>query len=178
MPRGVKYFMDPYQIIKHYTSCPFHKSKRKNCGPGNSSAVVYCFMSEKIILDCEHNALVDAGAQCDIVGDERFKRFRNMSKSVDILDVEWAKKRKAAEEIQEESERVIPAGWSLTLPNNSRITTGKEYDSTSGGGTCGPSNSVLRTCGALCLAKLWLCFWPLALLQCTADETNRCGNED
>jgi len=131
MPEGCIYFMDPMGVIKHYKGC---KLNVKNSGViGMGLANIYCYVSDKIRLEGEHNALNDVIAQSVIVKDERFRKYVDKPQSIQLLDSIWADKRKKREARQEELTRPVPIGWSETIPEDAVFLDSNRYNKSHSG---------------------------------------------
>jgi hypothetical protein len=69
-PDKLQFFIDPWKVIKHYTSCPVHPSKSKiYC---LSLGTVHKFLFEDEEIAGAHDSLADCRAQSNIILHESF----------------------------------------------------------------------------------------------------------
>lgn len=99
MPAKLKYFIDPYRVVSGYNSCKINQ--RHSHIDGYSLGVVWTYLNEeKRNLNGQHDSLVDARAQTDIIVNQYFVPFIDRTQSVQTIhDIftrtqqnEWKKK--------------------------------------------------------------------------------------
>lgn len=79
IPDKLQYFIDPWQVIKHYSSCKIHPSKSKLESLSLGSVYKFLFGDD---LEGAHDSLVDCGAQTQIIMHEDFAPFINRKASI------------------------------------------------------------------------------------------------
>jgi hypothetical protein len=138
MPTGIKNFMDPMMVIRHYKSC---KLNMKHATINSYAlASVWMFVKEKDDLPNAHDSLVDAKAQMDVVVDSRFTPFINKSQSIVLWDDVWMAKKKTAAASRDELTRATPDGWHDTLPETNTLLDESLSQSFEGASLYGPTN--------------------------------------
>ena len=179
-PQRMNYYMDPIKVISHYKGCKLNKKHSGVLGYGLAEMYIHC--TGMVSLEGAHSSIVDARAQLTVVTDERFKKYIDKPESILHLDSVWAAKRSVLNSQLEELERAVPDGWVTKLSQLDQspvILTDDQYNNSySGGAAVGPTNHAKTACEDRDLAKLFMSFWPVVLLQNIAKQTNKYGNED
>ena len=149
--------MDPMSVIKLYKSCKLNVNYSGVIGMG--LAKIYCYVTGESHLVGEHNSLHDAHAQYIIVRDSRFRCYIDKPESLSTLDSIWADKRKKNEARHQEMNRLVPHGWSESIPKNAVFLDGDQYNkSHTGGAPHGPTSQAWTVCRKKSLADLFLSF--------------------
>ena len=180
MPAGLDYFLDPGDVIKNYTTC---RLNNKHTGlEGYGLEMTWCYIKGETQLQNAHSSLVDCKAQTDVVLDERFLPFIDRYKSIVPMDQVWVTKRQKAIKQRKELSRKVPPGWTEDNTTTWSPPRNMQYTGPAGGGECGPSTQVKSAIAKLNgldpLINLFLFLWPMALLQQTADNSEKYARAD
>ncbi|KAL3905294.1 MAG: hypothetical protein SGARI_004534, partial [Bacillariaceae sp.] len=173
-PPRLEFFMDPMSVISGYKSCKLNMEHSKILGYG--LAAVWCYIKEEPSLKDEHNSLIDATAQFDIVKHKHFRKFWGMAKSVMPLKEVWKANRERFLAAEAELGRPVPDGWVLEdMPERKKLIDPiTEYNSGEGGGKAGPTSAAYDAIGRKDdIADVFDMFAPKKLFEITARETNR-----
>ena len=169
MPPGMKYFLDPLKVIRHYKLCALCpvKSKLESLELGS----VYKFITGTN-LNGAHDSLVDVKAQTEIVTHPSFSSFINKSASICLIEDIFtaSEKSKMANKLELEPSRPVHEPWKELDKDSTFQWTPRREDTYNGagglGGTNGPSQKMkdgARTCD---LAEMFMTAFPLAIGSC------------
>ena len=118
LPSKIKYFVDPYRVIKKYTGGGLHPSKSKI--ESLELGVVWSYISKRN-FNGQHNSLEDIRAQTDIIIHDQFVRYIDTSFAVqNVTDIFTATQRKSFQKGME-SIRPVHSPWTEITPENNVI---------------------------------------------------------
>ena len=81
LPSKIKFFMDPYKVMSHYSSCLLNKKRTKL--DSYELGVIWKYIQvEPRNLNGAHDALVDSKAQTDIVIHPKFVPYIDRTESI------------------------------------------------------------------------------------------------
>jgi hypothetical protein len=99
--------MDPYKVVKHYTSCQINPTKSLSLG----SIYKYVFDFEGEHIEGAHDSLNDCIAQTSIMLHEYFVPFVNRNQRIDHIDRIFKSKDVAAWKRNMEPVRPVHDPW-------------------------------------------------------------------
>ena len=178
-PDKLQYFMDPWQVVKHYTSCPINPSKSKL--ESLSLGSVYKFLFEHD-LDDAHDSLVDCRAQRQIVLHEHFVPFINRKQSIQPIAQIFKAKDIAQWKRQMEPVRPVHDPW-IELVDGVDVSWEPDfndrYTGPRGGPPAGPTQFVMNEARrANSLADIFLAILPLTFFTKVSQMTHKYCYED
>lgn len=179
MPSKIKYFIDPYSVMMHYSSCKLNKSKSKL--DSYELGVVWQYLKNEN-LNGAHDSLVDTKAQTDIFIHEYFVPFINRVASVKkIADIFTATQQNEWRKLMEPTRPVHKPWVEITKDNNITWEPARadKYTGPAGGGNAGPSQKmkgIVRTVDSL--ASLFIAIVPLSFFSEVAKRTHKYCYED
>jgi hypothetical protein len=144
LPANIKFFIDPYRVIKKYKSCGFNKTKSKI--EAYKLGVVWKYANNGTNLCGAHDSLVDVEAQIDTLVHGSFVPFIDCSLSIQPIN-EIFFSRTIQNEWRKELEPICPvhAPW-VELTNEHNIMWEPQwqdkYTGPHGGPKAGPRHSL------------------------------------
>ena len=166
MPPKLKYFLDPFRVIKAYPSCrinPEHSGLKSL-----SLGAVWKHLNNDETLEGAHNSLVDAKAQSDILFHPLLITFLDRSKSV--VEISKVFNKNQLKDLEKENEPKLPVHepWFELVPGDGfhwSPPPADEYTGVFGGGAFGPSSTMRQAArtakdlSALFFLMMPLVFW-------------------
>ena len=170
----IKYFIDPYRVIKKYTKGGIHPSVSKI--ESLELGVVWSFISKRN-FNGKHNSIEDVRAQTDVITHEQFVRYIDTSFAVqDVLEIFTATQRKAFQKGME-SIRPVHSPWTEITPENDIIwepDSADSYTGRDGGGLPGPTTYIQQVArNAVTLACMFFAILPWRFFVIVAERTNK-----
>ena len=181
MPPQIRYFMDPYQVIKKHQGCNLNPKKSKI--PDLKLSTVYKYVAGTDLLNA-HNSLFDCRAQGTVLMSTDYKKYQDMTTSICTIESVWSYKEKKRVKLQHELTAPTHDTWksdeaaeSWTLPD------AKKFTGPSGGATPGPTAAVKKVLDGVtdpmaALALMFLFFVDIVMLRSVSDESNRYAYKD
>jgi hypothetical protein len=174
LPAKLQYFMDPYKVVKNYTSCQINPTKSKiDC---LSLGSIYKFLFEED-LEGAHDSLTDCIGQTSIVLHELFVPFINRKQSIDSIDkifkakdvAEWKRKMEPVHPVHDpwiELTEDFNVEWEPSWTDS--------YNGANGGPKAGPTQHIMDIArGANSLADVFFGILPLTFFQHVSKMTDK-----
>jgi hypothetical protein len=175
LPSKLQYFMDPYKVIKHYTSCRINPTKSKIDSLSLGSIYKYLFDGEDI--EGAHNSLNDCNAQTSIMFHEYFVPFVNRTQSIDHIDKIFKLKDIAEWKRNMEPIRPVHDPWKELIGDFNvqwEPAWTDHYEGPYGGPKAGPTQHIMNVArSANSLADVFLAILPLSFFQQVARMTDK-----
>jgi hypothetical protein len=105
----VRYFIDPCRVIAKYKLCRLNKTKTKM--QGHPLGVVWGYIHGGQCLENNHDWIVDAKAQTDVLIDARFVPFINHSNSIQLISKMFSKTQQNKWRKDMEPSHPVHASW-------------------------------------------------------------------
>ena len=181
MPNEIKYFMDPYQVIKKYKGCELNPCKSNI--PNLKLTTVYEHVQGKPLHNA-HNSLYDCEGQCLILMSDKFKPYWNKTNSIITIESIWSAKDKNRMKYKQELIVQPHQTWKADDDaENWSPPASKQFTGFAGGATPGTSKAVKDILGTVndpyeALAILFRFFIDDTLLEHISRESNRYAFDD
>ena len=142
LPPKLKYFLDPFRVIKVYPSCLLNSLASLSLG------TVWAHVTNMDLLDNAHNSLVDAKAQTDILFHSSFITLLDCGKS--IVEITKVFNKNQLKDLEKENEFKLPVQepWFELVPDDGfewSPPRADQYEGTHDGGAFGPSSAMKQT---------------------------------
>ncbi len=179
MPPKLKYFIDPYDMIKKYTSIPVHPKHSKIESLELGSVWKYLFGRN---LNGAHNSLNDAKAQTDIMIHKDVIPFINRTNTIKLITDIFSKKQQDDWKKKMEPNLPLHDPWrDQKKDNDVKWTPSRrdQYTGPEGGPTMGPTSYIRGVAtSAQTLACMFLAIMPLAFWERVAVMSHKYFYED
>ena len=175
----IKYFIDPYRVIKKYKEGGLHPSNSKI--ESLELGVVWTFISKRN-FNKKHNSLEDVRAQTDVITHDQFVRYIDTGFAVqDVLDIFTATQRRSFLKGME-SIRPVHEPWIEVTPEHDvtwEPDSADSYTGRSGGGFPGPTAYIQQIArNAVSLACMFFAVLPWSFFVLVAQRTQKYAYED
>jgi hypothetical protein len=174
-PEKLQFFMDPWKVIKHYTSCAVHPSKSKiDC---LSLGSVYTFLLGGEEIEGAHDSLADCQAQSIILMHKSFIPFINRKAS--IAPITQIFKAKEVAQWKRAMEPILPvhSPW-IELTDDVNFawepSNADSYGGPNGGPKAGPTSNIMEIARrAPSLAEVFFGILPISFFQYVSKMTDK-----
>ena len=175
----IKYFIEPYRVIKKYKEGGLHPSNSKI--ESLELGVVWTFISKRN-FNKKHNSLEDVRAQTDVITHDQFVRYIDTGFAVqDVLDIFTATQRRSFLKGME-SIRPVHEPWIEVTPEHDvtwEPDSADSYTGRSGGGFPGPTAYIQQIArNAVSLACMFFAVLPWSFFVLVAQRTQKYAYED
>ena len=162
LPPKIKYYIDPYRVIKHYTTCKLNM-KHSKLEAYEVGSVWKHITGQN--LNGAHDSLIDTKAQTDIIIHPHFALFINRTFTVQTIDEMFSKTQQNEWKKELEPNRPVHKPWKEITKDDNVEWVPPERDSYTGalgGPPAGPSRYIIDVAsGTKSLASIFLAILPL-----------------